>query len=102
VVFVWEGRVGRNGEPMMYVFNTCVDLIRTLPALQHDENRPEDVDSDSEDHACDDARYACASRPWTRQPPVSEPMRGALEMTMAEAWEMADPRQRMADRGRRI
>jgi hypothetical protein len=35
-------------------------------------------------------------------PDPDEPMRGALEMTMAEAWEMADPRARMQDRGRRI
>ena len=28
--------VGEDGRPMFYVFNTCKDLIRTLPALQHD------------------------------------------------------------------
>lgn len=44
--------VGDGERPMLYVFNTCRDLIRTLPALQHDELRPEDVDSDAEDHAC--------------------------------------------------
>ena len=41
-------------------------LIRTLPALQHDDARPEDVDSDMEDHAPDSARYACMSRPFVR------------------------------------
>jgi hypothetical protein len=35
--------VGEDGRPMMYVFDTCVHLIRTLPALQHDPTRPEDV-----------------------------------------------------------
>ena len=35
-----------------------------LPALQHDAARPEDVDSDGEDHAADEVRYACMSRPW--------------------------------------
>ena len=39
-------------RPMLVVFETCRNLIRTLPALQHDENKPEDVDTDSEDHAC--------------------------------------------------
>ncbi len=59
--------VGVDGTPMLYVFNTCTALIRTLPALQHDPDRPEDVDTDSEDHAPDDARYACMSRPWVSE-----------------------------------
>jgi hypothetical protein len=55
-----------DGLPMLVVFSTCVDFIRTVPALQHDPDRPEDVDSDMEDHAPDDGRYACMSRPWIR------------------------------------
>lgn len=63
-----NARVARNGamggwdqvrqrlvgdeSPQLYIFNTCTNLIRTLPALQHDPNKPEDVDTDSEDHAC--------------------------------------------------
>jgi len=35
------------------VFSTCKDFIRTVPALQHDQARPEDVDTDGEDHAGD-------------------------------------------------
>jgi hypothetical protein len=50
--------------PMLYIFSTCKDLIRTLPALQHDPNRPEDVDTEGEDHAPDALRYACMSRPY--------------------------------------
>jgi hypothetical protein len=52
--------------PMIYCFNTCKDSIRTIPALQHDEDNPEDVNTDSEDHAGDDWRYACMSRPYKR------------------------------------
>ena len=33
-----------DGQPMLLMFSTCRDLIRTLPALQHDATRPEDVD----------------------------------------------------------
>jgi hypothetical protein len=51
-------------EPMFFVFSTCTDFIRTVPTLQHDQQRPEDLDTDSEDHAADDARYACMSRPY--------------------------------------
>jgi hypothetical protein len=53
-----------DGNPMLYVFETCRDFIRTVPALQHDPDRPEDLDTDGEDHVADEARYGCASRPW--------------------------------------
>ncbi len=53
-----------DGRPMLYTFSTCVDFIRTVPALQHDLDRPEDINTDGEDHAGDEARYACMSRPW--------------------------------------
>jgi hypothetical protein len=58
-----------EGRPMIVWFSTCVDSIRTIPALQHDKDRPEDLDSDMEDHAADDARYACMSRPWVKPTP---------------------------------
>jgi hypothetical protein len=58
-----------DGEPLIYLFDTCLDTIRTLPALQHDDNKPEDVDSDMEDHAADDVRYACMSRPRLKDRP---------------------------------
>ena len=53
-----------DGLPMLVVFSTCIDFIRTVPFLQHDPDRPEDVMTDSEDHCGDEARYACMSRPW--------------------------------------
>lgn len=55
-----------DGNPMLVMFSTCHDSIRTLPALQHDKSRAEDVDTDGEDHAADEIRYACNSRPWAR------------------------------------
>jgi hypothetical protein len=60
-----------TGVPMIYCFSTCTASIRTIPVLQHDPARPEDLDTESEDHAADDWRYACSSRPWTRT--VKEP-----------------------------
>lgn len=38
-------------------FSTCRDSIRTIPNLIHDNHKPEDVDSDGEDHAADTDRY---------------------------------------------
>jgi hypothetical protein len=64
-----------DGRPMLVMFATCVDAIRTLPALQHDQARPEDVDTEGEDHAPDEIRYACMSRPLTRhETPKPEPL----------------------------
>jgi len=86
--------IGLDGGfiPMLYVFSTCTAFIRTVPALQHDEDKPEDIDTDSEDHVGDETRYACQSRPYTRKPNVVLPMRGASEMRMSEAWELANNR----------
>jgi hypothetical protein len=58
-----------DGRPMLFAFSTCRDLIRTLPMMQHDEQRPEDLNTDMEDHALDEARYACMSRPWVAEAP---------------------------------
>lgn len=60
---------GEDDKPMLYVFSTCVHLIRTLPALQHDEAKPEDVDTDAEDHGPDALRYGCMARPWIKDGP---------------------------------
>jgi hypothetical protein len=55
---------GQDGIPMLYVFDACRDFLRTIPVLQHDPKRAEDLDTESEDHVADEARYACMSRPW--------------------------------------
>ncbi|RZI71317.1 MAG: hypothetical protein EOP13_18395 [Pseudomonas sp.] len=60
-----------DGKPALYIFETCTNLNRTLPALQHDTHRPEDLDSDGEDHCADALRYGCMSRPWAAVAPVA-------------------------------
>jgi hypothetical protein len=60
-----------DGNPMIVTFSTCSDSIRTIPAMQHDLAKVEDIDTDGEDHAGDEWRYACMSRPWARQAPPS-------------------------------
>jgi phage terminase large subunit len=51
----WE----ENGvkQPKLKIFNTCKNLIRTIPTLVHDDLRPEDVDTSGEDHAYDALKY---------------------------------------------
>jgi len=59
-----------NGiRPTLFIHSRCRRLIETLPALQHDPNRPEDVlkvDADEDgvggDDAADALRYLVASK----------------------------------------
>lgn len=85
------GQIGEPGSepevPMMYVTEDCTDWRRTVPALQHDKNRLEDVDTEGEDHAGDDTRYACMARPIsrvTKKRSASGPKPFSLEWVMAQ------------------
>lgn len=76
---------------MLVVFSTCADLIRTLPVLQHDPDKPEDLDTNAEDHAADELRYACMSRPWVQTKPKPKDMRIDTRMpTYDELWKEHD------------
>jgi hypothetical protein len=70
---------GQDGKPLIYFFNTCKNLIRTLPIMQYDSSKPEDLDSDLEDHAVDEIRYMCMSRPIVVNVPMSR-------LSAEEAW----------------
>jgi hypothetical protein len=61
---------GEGGVPTLYVFDTCRDFLRTVPVLQHDPARAEDLDTNAEDHVADEARYACLSRPLIARGPT--------------------------------
>ena len=58
---------GDKKQPSLFVFDNCINLIRTLPLLPCDKNNPEDVDTHTEDHAYDALRYGCMSRPINPQ-----------------------------------
>jgi hypothetical protein len=58
-----------DGRPMVLFFSTARDLIRTLPAMQHDDARPEDLSSEGEDHAADSCRYGMMARAWVKDAP---------------------------------
>ncbi len=74
-------------RPMFVVYDTCADFVRTIPLLQHDQTRAEDVDTDSEDHDGDQWRYACASRPWIKPLPKSEqPLTTLKDVTLNQLW----------------
>lgn len=52
-----------EGYPRMYVFDTCKAFIRTIPLLEYDDHKVEDLDTEGEDHVADEWRYMCMSRP---------------------------------------
>jgi hypothetical protein len=95
----WDAVRGRlngdeDGNPMLVVFETCRDTIRTLPFMQHDSTRPEDIDTDGEDHAADDVRYACNSRPWTRSVKAApKPVKLIQQATLNDLWKAQRPRE---------
>ena len=74
----------QDPEPTIFWFSTCLDSIRTIPVLQHDPNQPEDIDKNAEDHAADDARYACLSRPWLKTKLAPEPLKDAYRTPSEE------------------
>jgi hypothetical protein len=80
-------------RPMIYCFTTCRDSIRTIPTLPHDNLRPEDIDTDSEDHAADEWRYACMSRPWIKPKRKEKPPRDAWNWNSSDdgggSWKVA-------------
>ena len=51
------------GKAKLYIFDNCKDAIRTIPLMMFDEHKPEDLDTDMEDHICDSLRYFCMMRP---------------------------------------
>jgi hypothetical protein len=71
-------------RPMIVTFDTCIDSIRTIPAQQHDIDRLEDVDTDGEDHAADEWRYACMSRPWVKPVEIKPPAKFETSLTFDE------------------
>jgi hypothetical protein len=81
-----RARLKGDEAPQIYFFDTCTGVIRTLPAVQHDPHRIEDVDTTGNDHCADSVRYACAARPWVREEPRNKKPRfvGAAEVTFNE------------------
>lgn len=78
---------------------SCRDSIRTIPTLIHDETKVEDINSEGEDHAADEWRYAIMSRPISPEKPKPKTERGSLQFI--EEQEAFDREQAKLQRGGR-
>ena len=84
-----NGVLQDDGVPMIGCFNTCPDSIRTIPNVQHDAKNPEDLDTNMEDHAADEWRYFCMSRPYVSN-------RKSAQVIQMDSWDRAFARQNRA------
>lgn len=64
---------GQDEKPMLYFAESCEDTLRTITVVQHDGLHAEDMDTDGEDHAMDELRYACMSRPYVTTAKIDVP-----------------------------
>lgn len=64
------------GGPRLFVFDTCPDLIRTMPLQQRDKDNPEDLNTKLDDHAADACRYLLNLRPLQAGPSTRAPKTG--------------------------
>lgn len=56
-------RPREDGPPMLQVYDTCEDFIRTIALLSTDRRNVEDIDTTGEDHVYDEACHVCMARP---------------------------------------
>ncbi len=59
-----------SSRPKLQIFNTCRNLIRTLPAVAHDDKNPNDIAITPHEltHAPDALRYFCDGLPLPAEP----------------------------------
>ena len=55
-------RLKAEPRPLLLFFATCQDALELMPLLQHSQRKPEDADTDGEDHFHDALRYLCMAR----------------------------------------
>ena len=81
-------RVPEDGSmPMMMISNDCEQFWRTVPSIPIDDKKPEDTDTDAEDHTYDEVRYFCMSRPIT--PETVKPLKSKMDKIMGRIHEPA-------------
>jgi len=81
--------IPEDARPMMLIYDTCEQFIRTIPSLCADENNPEDIDTQQEDHVYDEACHICMARPLSLIP--SEVQKSEMAKQVAATREKLEP-----------
>ena len=82
------GDAGSEYKPTIYFFDTCLDLIRTLPEMQHDPIVLNDMmKKGQDDHAVDNCRYAVQHRKSARDAPLTLKPKTIQTSTLNDLWE---------------
>ena len=80
----WDDRT----KPKLRIFSTCPALIREIPLAIHDENKPEDINTDyiGAEHwdALDDLRYFLRTIREQRSPAPMNPVQRRIAQLMAQ------------------
>jgi len=63
----WQEMYRRIDSGMFLAFDNCTATIQAIPQAMADDNKPEDVKKEGEDHVVDMIRYGCMSRPWKKK-----------------------------------
>lgn len=82
-------RIPEDGKsaPMLQIYDTCTQFIRTIPNLVVDPSNPEDLDTKGEDHIYDEACHVLMWRPMsvkTEKPAIQRPPRDGSEVAYRE------------------
>ena len=72
-VLGWQEMYSRLKNGMLLVTDNCRDFIRTVPSLQRDDAKLEDVAKKGEDHCADCVRYICMARPYAKHLKAKKP-----------------------------
>jgi hypothetical protein len=81
-----------DGLPYWMITSDCPNLIRTIPLMQPDENKMEDLNTDLEDHAVDGVSYFLPDIKWIdsgKPGTVSRPQ--PPKITLPQAAHLIDP-----------
>lgn len=91
----WQEMYSRIKANMLLVTDNCRELIRTIPTVQHDDKKLEDVDKKGEDHPPDGCRYVCMARPFKTKKKEKKPDWWTVEQRLT----FNDVMKRMENRG---
>jgi hypothetical protein len=93
--------------PMMVIYRSCSNFTRTIPALAIDEDNPEDIDTEQEDHVYDETCHMAMSRPLIVadyeiqakvETEIKKQQRADLEPSHQKVWsELDEIRQRLEE-----